>query len=114
MVNIFFQSHNNEMVCDVKRRIAETLKQPVDQLNIACDDVTLGNSKDRCLVGFVGLQDDDQTWVVKSQGMATSTSTSTSLVVYDEGAKDSAQTSAASVARQAALNEQVGQVDSCS
>ena len=95
------------MVCEVKRRIAETMKQPVDQLNVTCDDVTLGSSKDRCLVGFVGLQDDDQTWVVKSQGMATSTSTSTSLVVYDESAKDSAQTSTASVARQTTLNEQV-------
>jgi hypothetical protein len=42
------------MVCDVKRRIGEMMKQPVDQLIVTCDDVTLANNKDRCLVGFVG------------------------------------------------------------
>ena len=95
------------MVCDVKRRIADTLKQPGDQLNISCNDVTLGNNKDRCLVGFIGLQD-GRTWVVKSQGMATSASSSTALVVYDEGVNDAAQTSVAAVsARQAVMNEQV-------
>jgi hypothetical protein len=95
------------MIGDVKRRIAETLKQPVDQLNVTCDDVTLASNKDRSLVGFVGLQE-DPTWVVKSQGMATSTSSSTSLVVYDESVNDGAQTSAAASARPTVLNELVG------
>jgi hypothetical protein len=107
---LLFQSHTNEMVCDVKNRLADLLKQPVDQLNVLCDDVTLGSNKDRCLVGFIGSHE-GQTWVVKSQGMATTaSSSSTALVVYDEGVKDfgsSAECSSASAARHGVLNEQV-------
>jgi hypothetical protein len=78
------------------------------QLNVQCDDVTLGNSKDRCLVGFIGSHE-GQTWVVKTQGMATSSSTA--LVVYDENAKDFGEvpqaSAASSSARHAVMNEQV-------
>jgi hypothetical protein len=77
-------------------------------LNVQCDDVTLGNSKDRCLVGFIGSHE-GQTWVVKTQGMATSSSTA--LVVYDENAKDFGEVPQASAssssARHAVMNEQV-------
>ena len=97
------------MVCDVKHRLSEMLKQPIDQLNIQCDDVTLGSNKDRCLVGFIGSHE-GQTWVVKSQGMATTaSSSSTALVVYDETATECGDAEGSSVAtsRFAVMNEQV-------
>jgi hypothetical protein len=61
------------------------------------------------LVGFIGSHE-GQTWVVKTQGMATSSSTA--LVVYDENAKDfgevpQASASSSSSARHAVMNEQV-------
>ena len=99
------------MVCDVKHRLSDMLKQPIDQLNIQCDDVSLGSNKDRCLVGFIGSHE-GQTWVVKSQGMATTaSSSSTALVVYDEtatecGGGDAGGSSVAS-SRFAVMNEQV-------
>ncbi len=86
------------MLCDVKKRIADCMKQGAGELNFQCGDVSLGPSKDKCLVSFLGDGEEGQVWIVKNNNFATtSSSTSTALVVYDDDAatsKTSGSTSA--------------------
>ena len=75
-------SHTNELVGEVKKRIAEHKKQSVDQITLYHGDTILSGNKERCLVGMVGHAD-GQIWTCKSQdSVTTSLSSSTALVVY--------------------------------
>lgn len=81
-------SHTNELVGEVKKRVADEKKQNTDQLTLYIGDTPLSGNKERCLVGMIGPMD-GQTWTCKSQDSVTTSlsSSSTALVVY-QGASD--------------------------
>ena len=86
--NITVNSHTNELVGDVKIKIAEQTRQNVDQITLYFGDTLLSGSKERCLVGMIGPSD-GQVWTNKMQESVTTSlsSSSTALVVY-QGASD--------------------------
>ena len=63
-------SHTNELVGEVKKRIAERMKQNLEQITLYNGETLLNGSKERCLVGMIG-QWDRQTWTCKSQDSVT-------------------------------------------
>ena len=86
--DLIVNSHSNELVGDVKVRIADQNKLNVDQITLYYGDILLSGSKERCLVGMIGPSD-GQIWTLKSQDSVTTSlsSSSTALVVY-QGASD--------------------------
>ena len=86
-------SHTNELVGEVKKRVAEHKKRSTDQITLYHGDVLLCGNKERCLVGMIGPLE-GQTWTCKSQDSVTTSlsSSSTALVVYQGASEKSAPT----------------------
>ena len=86
--DLIINSHTNELVGEVKVRIAQQKKQNVDLVTLYYGDTLLSGSKERCLVGMIGPLD-GQVWTYKTQDSVTTSlsSSSTALVVY-QGASD--------------------------
>ena len=75
------QTHANEVIANVKTRVAEALKQPsAEALKFSCGELELGASKDRCLLGSLG-DEEEFNWTVKT---LSSSSSSTALVLFQE------------------------------
>ena len=75
----------------MKRKIADLVKQSVDQISLSFGDVALDGGQEKCLVGSLSKDGDDcnQTWSLKnseSTTLTSSSSLSTALVTYDAGA----------------------------
>ncbi len=79
------QTHSNELIANVKIRISEVLKTPVDSLSFSCGENEVSSSKNRCLLGSMG-EDRESTWVVKtSKGVTRSSCTDLALFQEDFG-----------------------------
>jgi len=79
------ETHYNEFVGAMKTRIADALKQSADSLSFHCGQHELSAGKDRrFLCSLDGFDSEEQlTWVVKKPNAST-TSTSTALVLFQD------------------------------